>query len=174
MLGGEERCPPGAPRRGEAGSHHPGQASGTRRGCQAWEGRRDVTRKQLKMQAPGKLEQLQHSPSTGCWQDRQTEQPAGTVQAENTPEENPAGRGSSTHEQARSCRGGGVGSKAESKHVPEAQNKSVPGSPCQTCIQSKPPPCRAWIQRAAGRPWLGIGLGTWPRLPRFSARRAPR
>lgn len=33
----------------------------------------DVTRKQLKMQAVGKLEQLQHFPSTGSWQDRQSE-----------------------------------------------------------------------------------------------------
>lgn len=65
----------------------------------------DVTRRQLKMQAPGKLEQLQHSPSTVSWQDRQTKQPAGTVQAENTPGENPPGRGSSSHEQARSCCG---------------------------------------------------------------------
>jgi len=37
----------------------------------------------------------------------------------------------------------------------------------------QPPPCRAWIQQAAGEPRLGTGLGTWPRPPRSSARRAP-
>lgn len=71
---------------------HPGLASGTRRGCQAWGGREeDVTRRQLKVQAPGELEQLQHSPGTGSWQHRQSERAAGTAWAGSTPGANPAG-----------------------------------------------------------------------------------
>lgn len=144
VLGGEKKLPPGHPQSSRAGERYPEGMPGAGR-------EEDVTRRQLKVQAPGKLEQLQHSPSTGSWQDRQSEQPAGTAWAGSTPGENPK-----IHWDEAGAAVAGVGSKAGSEHVPEAQ---------PSCIQNKAPLSRHGFSReATAGNWLR-DLATTAALP---------
>lgn len=53
------------------------------------------------MQAPGKLEQLQHSPSTGSWQDQQEPRGLGAPPEKMQRDETGAGSGAKRGERAR-------------------------------------------------------------------------
>lgn len=101
----------------------------------------DVTRKQLEMQALGKLEQLQPSPGAGSWQEQfgQKTPPQKIQRVVAVAPTSKAG--------AAVAVVGGEGSKAGSEDIPEAQNQWALGSLAGAASRANPLPVRQELSR---------------------------
>lgn len=125
---------------------HPGLASGTRRGCQGGGCHEEAAEE---MQAPGELEQLQHSPGTGSRQDGQSEQERRGLEKIRRDEE-------------------GVGSEAGSEHVPEARTSSIQDHPLSRHGSSREATAGNWLRHLAALPGSLSSSLIWARLSLLS------